>query len=448
MRAVVSLIVVGVMMALFHHLTAGGLLEARATLALGFLLVAAQLGAEIAWRWKLPRLTGYLVIGFVFGPPWLGFVRRDEVDALGFIADAAVALIAFSAGSELILSELRAHWSRLARLSVGAISLPLLAVTAAVLALSPWFPLARHQPFGNVVAIAVVLGACAAAFSPAATIAIMDESGAHGPFARGILNLTVVGDVVLMLLLTLLLELVRPLAQAGTIDLSAVLTALLGIGASVAAGVILGWVVARYLQAVRRDTALFLVALAFVTAEAARLLHLEALLVALAAGFYLENFSPVEGERLRAELRRGARPVYTVFFALAGAGIRLDALAGMFPWVVLFIGLRAVALRAGFRWAGRSPAVEPAFARWGWMGVVSQAGVALGLAEVARRSFPEWGVSLGTLIVTMIGVHEAVGPVLFKRALAAAGELHGEGGKDGDGRGTLVDSGVMHGAPG
>jgi Kef-type K+ transport system membrane component KefB len=443
-RAVVSLIVVAVMMALFHHLTAGGLLEARATLALGFLLVASQLGADIVSRWKLPRLTGYLATGFVFGPAWLGFVRADEVRVLDFIADAAVALIAFSAGSELVLGELRAQRARLTRLSLGAIGFPFVAVTATILILSPWFPLANHQPFGNVLAMAVVLGTCAAAFSPAATIAIMDETGARGSFARGILNLTVIGDVFLILLLTLVLELARPLAQAGAVDVSAVLSALLGIGASVGAGLLLGWIVARYLQAVRRDTALFLVALAGVTAELARILHLEALLIALAAGFYLENFSPVEGERLRAELRRGARPVYTVFFALAGASIRLDALGEMLPWVVLLVVLRTLALRAGFRWAGRSTAVEPQYARWGWMGVVSQAGIALGLALVARRSFPEWGVSLGALIVTMIGVHEAVGPVLFKRALGVVGELR-EG--EGDAQQAVGDTGVMHGAP-
>ncbi|HZH41179.1 MAG TPA: hypothetical protein VFD85_09220, partial [Gemmatimonadales bacterium] len=270
---------------------------------------------------------------------------------------------------------------------------------------------------------AVVLGTCAAAFSPAATIAIMDETGARGSFARGILNLTVIGDVILMLLLTIVLELARPVAQAGTVDVGAVLTALIGIGASIGAGLVLGWVVSRYLHAVRRDTALFLVVLAVVTAEAARLLHLEALLIALAAGFYLENFSPVEGERLRAELRRGSRPVYTVFFALAGASVHLDALSEMFPWVVLLVGLRMISLRIGFRWAGRSPSVEAPFAQWGWMGVVSQAGIALGLAMVARRSFPEWGVSLSALIITMIGIHEVVGPILFKRALGAVGEL-------------------------
>jgi len=47
----------------------------------------------------------------------------------------------------------------------------------------------------------------------------------------------------------------------------------------------------------------------------------------------------------------------------------------------------------------------------------------LGLAAVARRAFPEWGVSLETLIVAMIGVHELVGPICFRQALRLAGEV-------------------------
>src|SRR2546426_8265033 len=102
-----SAFALGLMMALFHRLTAGGALEARATLALGFLLLAAQLGGDIARRARLPRITGYLLTGFAVGPAWLGLVRADEVGALRLIADAAVALIAFAAGSELTLDTLR-----------------------------------------------------------------------------------------------------------------------------------------------------------------------------------------------------------------------------------------------------------------------------------------------------------------------------------------------------
>jgi hypothetical protein len=111
-----------------------------------------------------------------------------------------------------------------------------------------------------------------------------------------------------------------------------------------------------------------------------------------------------------------------VFFGLAGAGLHLDALWRLGPWIVLIIGLRTVALRAGLRWAGHAPNVTPILARSGWMGLISQAGLALGMATVVRRAFPAWGVSLEALILAMIGVHELVGPILLRRALRLAGE--------------------------
>src|SRR3989442_3097839 len=101
MRALASLFALGLMMALFHRVTAGSPLEARATLALGFLLLAAHIGGEMARRARLPRLTGYLLVGFAVGPAWLGLVRREEVDALRFMEEAAVALIALAAGGGL-----------------------------------------------------------------------------------------------------------------------------------------------------------------------------------------------------------------------------------------------------------------------------------------------------------------------------------------------------------
>src|SRR5256885_14286745 len=101
--SIARLFALALMMALLHRVAAAGPLEARATLALGFLLLAACLGGELAGRVRLPHLTGYLIVGFAVGPAWLGLVRREEVDALGFIADAAIALIALAVGSELSL---------------------------------------------------------------------------------------------------------------------------------------------------------------------------------------------------------------------------------------------------------------------------------------------------------------------------------------------------------
>src|SRR3989454_8140319 len=194
MRWFASLFVLALTMALFHRLTEAGPLEARAALALGFLLPAGLLAGDLSRRWRLPRLTGFLLVGFCVGPAWVGLVREDEVAALRFIADAALALLALAAGAELRLEVLWESRVALTRLATGAIGFPLLAVSAVILSVSPWFPLTVHQSFGDGVAVALVLGTLAAAASPAVTMALIGETGARGPFARAAPGLTTVPD--------------------------------------------------------------------------------------------------------------------------------------------------------------------------------------------------------------------------------------------------------------
>ncbi len=420
---IASLFALSLMMALFHRVAAGGPLEARATLALGFLLLAAYVGGELATRVRLPRLTGYLIVGFAVGPAWLGLVRREEVEALGFIADGAIALIALAVGSELSLESLRRSRVALARLATGAIVFPFLAVTLVMLSVGTSFPLTRHQPLGDGAVVALVLGTLAVASSPVVTMAMMSELDARGPVARALLSITVVQDIAAVILFALVLANGRMLTSAGALNMAVAGTAMVRLVGSAAAGTVLGFALGRYLRLVQQHTALFLVAGAFVAAEVARLTHLEALMIALAAGFYLENFAPVESERLRRELKRGSVPLYVAFFAWTGAGLRIGVLADLWPWILLLVGLRVVGLRYGMLWAGRHPSVTPALAQKGWLGLISQGGMALGLAQLARRAFPEWGVSLETLIVAMIGVHELAGPICFRTALVRAGDI-------------------------
>jgi Kef-type K+ transport system membrane component KefB len=427
-RALASLFALGLMMALFHRVTAAGPLEARATLSLGFLALTAYVGGELARRARLPRLTGYLLIGFAVGPAWLGLVRREELDALQFIEDAAVSLIALAAGSELSLTALRQSRVALARLAIGASALPFAAVTLVVLSVGARFPLTVHQAFGDVVLVALVLGAVAAASSPAFTMGMMSELGARGPIARALLGVAVAQDAVVLFLLTLVLAAGPAFTAAGAVNGAVAAAAFLHLVGSAAVGALLGYAVGRYLDLVPRDTALFLVALAFLAAAVARLTPLDPLILAVAAGFYLRNFAPAGWERLRADLeRRSGLPVSVVFFALTGAGLRLGALADLWPWLLLIVGVRGVTLRYGTLWAGRHPSVPPALARYGWLGLVSQGGVALSLAQLSRRAFPEWGVSLEALIVAMIGVHEVIGPICFRTALVRAGEATEDG---------------------
>jgi len=95
---------------------------------------------------------------------------------------------------------------------------------------------------------------------------------------------------------------------------------------------------------------------------------------------------------------------------------------------LLLAGLRVAGLWGGLRWAARDPAVGADWANYGWLGLVSQGGLAVTLAAVLRRAFPEWNVSLEALLVAMIGVQPAGGADLLPMGTAALGRSHAGGG--------------------
>src|SRR5690348_7479400 len=337
MRRVASLFALGVVMALLHRATASGPLEARATLALAFLLLAAYLGGDVARQVRLPRITGYILVGFAAGPAWLGLVRREEVEALGFLRDASLTLIALTVGSTLRLAELRGDRLALTRVAAGAVAFPFVVVSLVALSVTRWLPFTAHQPLGDRVAVSLVLGTLAAASSPVITMAMLEELEPRGPrpFARGLLGVTVAQDLAVVVLFALVIALSKTFASAGAVSLAVAGFALGGLVASLAVGLLLGYAVHRALRLMRRDAGTLLLAVAFVAPQAARLAHLDTLIIALAAGLYLGNVAPgpppappaPPADRLRTELQRGSAVVYAVFFTLSGAGIRVGILA-------------------------------------------------------------------------------------------------------------------------
>ncbi len=126
---------------------------------------------------------------------------------------------------------------------------------------------------------------------------------------------------------------------------------------------------------------------------------------------------------LKDAIERSALPVLVVFFAAAGASLQINALAVIGIVALAVSVVRLLLIRSATFAAGRYAGLPPALAGWVWMGLVSQAGVTLGLTLIIAGEFPTWGSQLQTLSVALIAIHELVGPVLFRSALVRAGEV-------------------------
>jgi len=74
-------------------------------LGLFVIFVAAQIGAEIAQRLKLPGVVGEIAAGCLIGPSVLGWLHPSE--ALDLLAEIGVVLLLFSVGLETHLDEMK-----------------------------------------------------------------------------------------------------------------------------------------------------------------------------------------------------------------------------------------------------------------------------------------------------------------------------------------------------
>lgn len=404
--------------------------ERFATMALGFLLIVAALVGEAGERIHLPRLTGYLGVGLAFGPAVLNLVTPAMTSQLKLINGLAVALIAFSAGMELDLPKLRSEWKPLLRHGGWLIGVVFFGLFAVALGASPWLPVTQASSWPERTAIALVLAATLATFSPTVVMAVLAETRARGPLSDRVLQIVVLGDLAIVLIFTLTTTAARMLTGSG-ISVGAVVAHVvwevvgsLLIGAAVGAGIYL------YRRFVDRRSGLVVAAACLLLAEVGTRVGLSPLLLCLTAGVLVRNAAPAAAHDMERLIARVRMPVLVVFFAAVGASLHLDHLIHAFASVALFVVARAFFIRIGNQMGARAAGLPEPVAGNVFNGLVSQAGVTLGLAVIVGREFGAWGQGIETLVVGIVSMHELIGPVLFRNALARMGEIPPPGSVD------------------
>src|SRR5215469_16534240 len=102
----------------------------------GLALLAAGLCGALCYRaWRLPRISGYAVIGLVAGSAGFGVINADIADAARPLLDVALGLLLFELGSRLDLRWIRRNpWLILSSLAEATLTFVL--VLAVLLFLS------------------------------------------------------------------------------------------------------------------------------------------------------------------------------------------------------------------------------------------------------------------------------------------------------------------------
>lgn len=381
-------------------------------LALGVVTLVAAAGGRLVHLARLPAVTGYLLAGIVAGPSVLGLITTDHLASLAFIETLALGFIAFSIGREF-------QWETMARLGKGVAVITLAQALAAAALVAAAVLLA-----GGSLALAVILGGIATATAPAATLVVIKEYRARGPFTDTLLEVVALDDALAILVFGLLAAVARahleraPLTVQGTL-LGPLIEIIGSVGAGVVLGAVLGLVATRLDRpAYARIWAIGAVLTGNGLAEA---FELSPLLLNMVMGAVFVNSTQLAAH-VADEVDENVFPIYVPFFALAGAALDLGLLVRLGLLGLVYLIPRTLGKVAG-AWAGARLAAAPRTVQnyLGWA-LLPQAGVSVGMVAVVRQALPGIADAVTAVVLGSVVVYELVGPILARTAILRAGE--------------------------
>lgn len=403
--------------------------------ALIFVSLASKQFGQFFVKIRLPLITGFLFAGIVSGPAGLNVISMEAVKSLRYVDQIALGFIAFSAGGELYLYDLRDLLKGIKWTTVGLVVSTFSLGSLSVFMLADFIPFVKEMPLTGKVAVSLLAGSILVARSPSSAIAVIKELRAKGPFTQTALGVTVIMDGVVIVIFALNTSIADALLNNTSMNIGFVLLLVAELSVSVLLGLVVGklleFVASRKWDVwIRTALALVIGYGVFVSSDFLRLytarnypfeVLLEPLLICMIGGFYVANYTRCREEFLRT-LHHAAPAVYLIFFTLIGASLQLNILIGIWPITLALFAARIAAIFIGSYTGGTLAKNPPAHNRISWMAYITQAGVGIGLTTQVAVEFPEWGAEFATMMISVIVINQIVGPSLFKMAINLANE--------------------------
>ncbi|CAN5739072.1 cation:proton antiporter [soil metagenome] len=391
-------------------------------LAFGFLLLAAYFTARLVNQLKLPRLTGYLLAGVLAGPFVLDLVTREMASSLRIVNGVATCILGLTAGSELNLKRIRPVARTLRWVTVCSVIGSMLVLAGVLFLIRPMLPLFSNLTTTQCIAVCLLIGVAISPQSPAVVMALLSETRADGPLSQFMLASVVVSDLVAVLCYSIAAAGAGMVIGGGLNVMDTALSVAWELLGSIVFGVLIGILIGGFLNTVKGGASLFALLICVVVAQIGVQIHLDPLVVMLAAGIWLQNFSRADASSLIHGFESAQLPVFLVWFALAGTKLDLGSLVQTIIPVLILASVRAGWYYVGTSFACARTNAQPAVTKYAWIGLVPQAGLSLALIVVIQKTFPTFGKEAAVLLLSVLAVNQIVSPVALRVALMRSGE--------------------------
>jgi len=392
-------------------------------LLFGLTILLGTTGQKLFQKFGIPQVVGCIVIGIILGNT-PGLITRHTIEAIEPFTLLALGFIGFMIGSELKADIFKKYGKQFFILlfaeGIGAFIFTSL-ITALLIYLV-------KKDLHLAVSMGLVFGAIASATAPAATTNVLWEYKTRGPLTAAVLAIVALDDALALTLYraaTTAADAVLGLRHESFI-MSIVLlmgeilgAALLGIFA----GVLLNWILKKIAA---EDKILgFSFALLMLVVGISIAVDMDPILPAMIFGVTLVNIAPRRSSTTFALVEKFSPPVYTAFFVIAGAHMEFGKIL---PWVLVMVAgytlARTLGKFCGAWFGAKISDSPPAVRKYLGLCLLSQAGVAIGLAILAGQKYNAgFGQAIVIIIMTSTFFLEILGPMAVKLGVKKAGEV-------------------------
>ena len=391
---------------------------------LGIATVLSLYMGRLAKKISLPSLVGYMILGALMGGSVFGVLSDENVHKLGFLTDVALGFVAFTIGSELNLRELKKLGKGIIYIILAESFAAFLLVTASV-----WL-LTKNLP------MALIFGSLAPASAPAGTVAVIQEYKAKGSLTKALYAVVGFDDGLAIVIFGFASAAARNMLDPNS-SMSLIQGILQPTGEiffSLLIGGVLGYIFTVLIRILKplTDVPSLIFGFIAISIGLSQWLHLSLILTNMMLGFVLTNAVPSSlNKALIGQLKTWMPFLFIPFFFLAGAHLQVGALPSLGMLGIVYIFSRTSGLMGGAWLGAKVGKSEKKIKNYLGFGILSQAGVAIGLSMLVLRDFNALGTAEASLIATTVIttitatciVFEIVGPIGAKFALTKAGEI-------------------------
>ncbi|MBN2532403.1 MAG: cation:proton antiporter [Spirochaetales bacterium] len=375
---------------------------------------------------RLPSIIGFMILGVITGPSLLNLINDELRDSLSFLTEIALGFVAVSIGLELSFNELKKQGKGIIVIIFSESFLAFILVAAGLFILTQ-----------NIV-LALLFGAIAPASAPAGTVAVIKEYKAKGSLTKALYAVVGFDDGLGIIIFGFISAITRSIISSGTGQgMTGLIFLILAPFGEIIFGILLGIALSILFVFIARklknpaDIFTLLFAFILIDIGICKIFHFSLILSNMVIGMVIVN---TQGRNLLRIIHLKLEDImpllFLLFFTLAGAQLHLGAIPSIGILGVVYILARAGGLMGG-AWLGALVSnAERKIKNYLGMGILSQAGVAIGLAIIVKHDFSpinDKGAEIGTIVLTTVTatciIFEIIGPILTRIALKKAGEI-------------------------